>query len=89
MNQRIYKVTNTKSETYSLVEATSQAAAIKHVASGLFSAKVAKQSDFVQAMNDGQQVEKAKADVAEDAQPMLPGFEEELQGDQAEENKGE
>ena len=55
--QRIYKVTS--GETTHLVQAASQAQALRHVAGKLFTVEVAKAIDVAQAMTKGATVEVA------------------------------
>ena len=61
MSQRIYKVTS--GEVSHLVQATSQAQAIRHVAGKLYSAEVAKAIDVAQLMSKGVKVEVATVAV--------------------------
>jgi hypothetical protein len=63
--QRIYKVTN-GDKTY-LVQAVSQAQALRHVAGRTFAVEVAKAIDVAQLMGKGVQVETA-AVIAEQSQ---------------------
>lgn len=62
--QRIYKVTS--GDTTHLVQAASQAQALRHVAGKMFSVEVAKAIDVAQAMTKGATVEVASV-VAEQA----------------------
>lgn len=55
--QRIYKVTN--GDTTHLVQAVSQAQALRHIAGKMFSVEVAKAIDVAQAMTKGATVEVA------------------------------
>ena len=57
VDQRIYKVTN-GDNTY-LVQATSQAQALRHVAGRLYSVEVAKAMDVAHLMSDGIKLETA------------------------------
>lgn len=57
VDQRIYKVTN-GDNTY-LVQATSQAQALRHVAGRLYSVEVAKAMDVAHLMSDGVKLETA------------------------------
>ena len=57
VDQRIYKVTN-GDNTY-LVQATSQAQALRHVAWRLYSVEVAKAMDVAHLMSDGVKLETA------------------------------
>lgn len=63
--QRIYKVTNGNNT--SLVQAVSQAQALRHVAGKTFSVEVAKAIDVAQLMGKGVQLETASV-VAEQSQ---------------------
>ena len=63
--QRIYKVTN-GDKTY-LVQAVSQAQALRHVAGRTFAVEVAKAIDVAQLMGKGAQVETASV-IAEQTQ---------------------
>lgn len=66
--QRIYKVTN--GDSTHLVQAVSQAQALRHVAGKTFSVEVAKAIDVAQCMSKGATVEVASV-IAEQAQiPM-------------------
>lgn len=56
-DQRIYKVTN-GDKSY-LVQATSQAQALRHVAGRLYSVEIAKSLDVAQMMSSGIQLEVA------------------------------
>ncbi len=62
--QRIYKVTS--GETTHLVQAASQAQALRHVAGKTFTVEVAKAIDVAQIMSKGVQVEVASV-IAEQA----------------------
>ena len=57
VDQRIYKVTN--GDTTYLVQATSQAQALRHVAGRLYSVEVAKAMDVAHLMSDGVKLETA------------------------------
>lgn len=67
MQTRIYKVSGGPNEITRLVEATSQAQAIRHVVSDLYRAEVATTKDVAQAMGSGLQVEVAGVDT-----PLAP-----------------
>lgn len=70
--QRIYKVTNGNNT--SLVQAVSQAQALRHVAGKTFSVEVAKAIDVAQLMGKGVQLETASI-VAEQGQLDMPAGE--------------
>ncbi len=63
MQTRIYVVRRTGDNTGEnrLVEATSQAQAIRHVTGGIYTAEVAKTKDLADLMASGAKVEKASA----------------------------
>ena len=63
MSKRIYLVSSETTNT--LVRATNQAQAIRHVAIHQYSAKVASQDDLVKLVAAGQTVEDASADGEE------------------------
>lgn len=67
-DQRIYKVTN--GDSTHLVQAVSQAQALRHVAGKTFSVDVAKAIDVAQLMGKGIVLETASV-IAEQAQPPL------------------
>jgi hypothetical protein len=58
MEQRIYKVTN--GDKTHLVQATSQAQALRHVAGNTFIVEIAKTLDVVDLLTAGAKVEKVK-----------------------------
>lgn len=64
-SNRIYRVTEEGKEGCRLVRATSQAQAIRHVASTRFEAAVATQDDLVAALTNGSKVEEAGIDPAD------------------------
>ncbi len=70
--QRIYKVTNGNNT--SLVQAVSQAQALRHVAGKTFSVEVAKAIDVAQLMGKGVQLEAASI-FAEQGQLDMPAGE--------------
>lgn len=70
--QRIYKVTNGNNT--SLVQAVSQAQALRHVAGKTFSVEVAKAIDVAQLMGKGVQLETAST-VVEQGQLDMPAGE--------------
>ena len=63
--QRIYKVTSANKE--HLVQATSQAQALRHIAGKYYTVEVAKSIDVARLMGDGVKVETASV-IAEQAQ---------------------
>ena len=69
-DQRIYKVTSANKE--HLVQATSQAQALRHIAGKYYTVEVAKSIDVARLMNDGTKLEVA-AITAEQADLGLEG----------------
>lgn len=70
-----------------MIEAASGAQAIRHVVKDKYSAHAATQKDFVQAMNDGLRVEKARTESPEAGEQLELPIDEATNGNQAETNK--